>query len=144
MRDVDDHALGRHRLDRLPPERRQSNLLESVHRPGEVIVEEMGEPRHAEARGVEFVKVGELAFEDVQPFDAEHRADGHRPAAAGGEQGVDILGSIDQTGRASCRERVWQYVSISVGTGSRTKNTKSLNRNTYTEPHITDAQTTRH
>src|SRR3546814_10124460 len=73
--------------DLLPPERRQSTLLESVHRPGEVIVEEMGEPRHAEARGVEFVKVGELAFEDVQPFDAEHRADGHRPAAARGEQG---------------------------------------------------------
>src|SRR3546814_4955604 len=66
--------------DLLPPERRQSTLLESVHRPGEVIVEEMGEPRHAEARGVEFVKVGELAFEDVQ------------------------------IGRASCRERVCQYV----------------------------------
>src|SRR3546814_21195464 len=91
MRDVDDHALRRHRLDHLPPDRRQSTLLESVHRPGEVIVEEMGEPRHAEARGAEFVQVGELAFEDVQPFDAEHRADGPRPAAARGEPGAESL-----------------------------------------------------
>src|SRR3546814_13327435 len=39
----------------------------------------------------------------------------------------------DQIGRASCRERVCQYVSISVGAVSFTKNKTSQKKNTWTE-----------
>src|SRR3546814_9680053 len=76
MRDVDDHALRFHRLDDQPSERGEPAFFQAVHRSREVVVEEMGEPRHAETRGMEPVEVGELAVEAVQPFDAEHRADG--------------------------------------------------------------------
>src|SRR3546814_20400665 len=42
----------------------------------------MGEPRHAEACGAALVEIGDVAFEVLQPLDAEQRADRHRLAAA--------------------------------------------------------------
>ena len=90
MGEIDDHPLGFHSRHNGAPERGQPALFEPVHRPGEIIVEEMGEPRHAEARGVKLVEIGDVAFEPVQSFDAEHSADGHCLALPRRDQRVEL------------------------------------------------------
>ena len=58
MCDIDDHAERFHPPHHLPPERGEAALGLAVHRAGDFGVEEMREPRHAEAGRVERIEIG--------------------------------------------------------------------------------------
>src|SRR5690606_29030685 len=53
MRDVDDHPDRLHPPYRLAPFGGQAAFLDPVHRSGEIVVEEVRQPRHAEAGRME-------------------------------------------------------------------------------------------
>ena len=63
----------------------------------------MRQPRHADARGVEPVEIGEVPFEVVQPLDREHRADRRAFAPAPAREQAVQLARRRHPGEAAVR-----------------------------------------
>ncbi len=58
----------------MAPEGSQSFARDAVERSAQSVVEEMGEPDHPQAQGIEAVEVGEIAVQGVGPFYSEDPA----------------------------------------------------------------------
>src|SRR3546814_20857371 len=75
----------------------------------------------------------ELRFERAQ---ANAKALAHHLRGLEGVTRVLYPGAADQIGRASCRERVWPYVSISVVAGSlNNKSNRAINYTPVSRGH---------
>ena len=86
---TDVTVVGTNVADDLSAERGKPPLFDAVHGAREFIVEEVGEPRHAEAGGVETFEIFRLSFKVLKAFDRQHRADGPGGSGGGSQQGVE-------------------------------------------------------
>ena len=90
MRNIDDHALRFHIAHDLPSEISKPAFLDAMHRASELIVKEMRQPSHADARIVELAKICALAFEIVEAFDRHHDANRRLCFFPSRKQGADV------------------------------------------------------
>ncbi len=74
MGQIDDHSQGLHAAHHFASERREPAFCDAMHRPGDVVVEEMGETRHSKTDGVQHVEIGDKpSIESMPPTTSASR-----------------------------------------------------------------------
>ena len=127
MGHVDDHPARDHRVRHLTPEigQARAGTALSVQAAAQFVVEEMRQPHQPEARVIEHVQIGQIAFKRVTAFGSQHRAQ-HLRACLPPRQMVGQIGAAaDHPQPVSARLR-GVSVNACARTSARSRNENQL------------------